>query len=65
VTPFPDEDADRETQAPTWEARMVRIADAGIDSRKLFAGRREVIVRHGPEICRPRLTAHNTLVLTK
>ena len=44
---------------------MGRIADARIDSRKLFAGRRKVIVRHGPDICGPGLTARNKLIPTK
>lgn len=36
-----------------------------IESRALLAGRRELIIRHGTETYRLRLTASNKLILTK
>ena len=36
-----------------------------IDSATLLGGRREVIIRHGDELYRLRVTASNKLILTK
>ena len=36
-----------------------------VDSRELLAGRRELIIRHGEETYRLRVTASNKLILTK
>ena len=36
-----------------------------IDSRELFATEREIIIVHGEETYRMRLTLHNKLILTK
>ncbi len=36
-----------------------------IDSVTLLGGRREVIIRHGDELYRLRVTASNKLILTK
>jgi hemin uptake protein HemP len=40
------------------------VADL-LDSRDLFVGTREVIIAHGGERYRLRLTAQNKLILTK
>jgi len=55
--------------------RSVRPDDVGsatgdpaplvVDSTELFAGRREVIIRHGTDAYRLRITASNKLILTK
>ena len=45
--------------------RMISIAGHKIDSRDLFIGTREVIIHHGSEIYRLRLTGQNKLILTK
>jgi hemin uptake protein HemP len=36
-----------------------------VDSLELFAGRRELIIRHGTDAYRLRITASNKLILTK
>jgi len=36
-----------------------------LDSRSLFAGSSEVVITHGAEIYRLRLTRQNKLILTK
>jgi len=36
-----------------------------VDSATLLGGRREVIIRHGDELYRLRVTASNKLILTK
>jgi hemin uptake protein HemP len=45
--------------------RMISIAGHKIDSRDLFIGTREVIIHHGSDIYRLRLTGQNKLILTK
>jgi hemin uptake protein HemP len=36
-----------------------------VDSTTLMDGRREILIRHGGEVYRLRLTASNKLILTK
>jgi len=48
--------------APT---RMIAISDQKIDSRDLFIATREIMIRHGEDVYRLRLTAQNKLILTK
>lgn len=45
--------------------RSVVLADHRIDSRELFVGTREVVIVHGTDLYRLRLTAQNKLILTK
>ena len=54
-TPRPDDDVGGETSdvAPT------------VDSVTLMKGRRELIIRHGADTYRLRITASNKLILTK
>jgi hemin uptake protein HemP len=44
---------------------MISIAGHKIDSRDLFVGTREVIIHHGGDSYRLRLTGQNKLILTK
>jgi len=44
---------------------MISVAGHRIDSRDLFIGTREVIIHHGAEFYRLRLTGQNKLILTK
>jgi hemin uptake protein HemP len=44
---------------------MIAIAGHKIDSRDLFIGTREIIIGHGGETYRLRLTGQNKLILTK
>ena len=41
------------------------MADRQVDSVTLMQGRRELIIRHGAETYRLRVTASNKLILTK
>ena len=45
--------------------RQVSLADNRLDSRELFRDTREIIIAHGEETYRLRLTAQNKLILTK
>jgi hemin uptake protein HemP len=50
--------------APQIERSIAMVGDR-IDSRDLFAGGREIIIGHGSDLYRLRLTAQNKLILTK
>ena len=50
---------------PRPQARSWRVTGNRIDSRDLFSGEREIIIAHGEETYRLRLTAQNKLILTK
>lgn len=52
-------------QSTSSGARMISVAGHKIDSRDLFIGTREVIIHHGAEVYRLRLTGQNKLILTK
>jgi len=45
--------------------RSIAVSGDRIDSRDLFAGTREIIIGHGSDLYRLRLTAQNKLILTK
>ncbi|MEH2509752.1 hemin uptake protein HemP [Nitrobacteraceae bacterium AZCC 1564] len=49
----------------TRNERSIPLADNRLNSRDLFAASREIIISHGDEIYRLRLTAQNKLILTK
>jgi hemin uptake protein HemP len=40
-------------------------ADVSVDSAELMNGKRELLIRHGEETYRLRVTASNKLILTK
>ena len=46
-------------------ARSVVMSGNRLDSRELFASEREIIIAHGEENYRLRLTSQNKLILTK
>ncbi|HXI05577.1 MAG: hemin uptake protein HemP [Bradyrhizobium sp.] len=46
-------------------ARSIPMHGNRIDSRELFATEREIIIVHGEETYRMRLTLQNKLILTK
>lgn len=50
-------------QAEVRDAGLPR--GASLDTRILFAGRSEVVILHGAEAYRLRLTRQNKLILTK
>lgn len=45
--------------------RGIRVHGERIDSRELFASGREILIAHGDETYRLRLTSQNKLILTK
>ena len=45
--------------------RSIPLMDNRINSRDLFAATREILIVHGDETYRLRLTAQNKLILTK
>ena len=46
-------------------AQTVLATDGPVDSTTLMKGRRELIIRHGADTYRLRITASNKLILTK
>jgi hemin uptake protein HemP len=58
-----DESGSHQSTSPS--PRMISVAGHKIDSRDLFIGTREVIIHHGGEVYRLRLTGQNKLILTK
>ena len=65
-----DEQEDRKSPednhpARTQAERKIAIVGDRIDSRDLFVGAREIIIGHGSDFYRLRLTAQNKLILTK
>jgi hemin uptake protein HemP len=52
-------------RASTPAACNVRMIDGRIDSGELFAETREIMIGHGNQIYRLRLTAQDKLILTK
>jgi len=69
MTAASDDDAPRDQSkpAPTSSTlgRSVRIVDGRMDSGDLFVNTREIIISHGGDRYRLRLTAQNKLILTK
>jgi hemin uptake protein HemP len=55
----------KENRTSTPVGRTITVVGGRIDSRDLFVGTREIIIGHGSDIYRLRLTAQNKLILTK
>jgi hemin uptake protein HemP len=45
--------------------RRIRVIENRLDSRELFGEAREIMIGHGGDVYRLRLTALNKLILTK
>jgi hemin uptake protein HemP len=61
-----EEHDNAENSGPAGRAeRKVAVVGDRIDSRDLFVGVREIIIGHGSDSYRLRLTAQNKLILTK
>ena len=56
---------DHAAGTPFPAARSVTVSGNRLDSRELFASAREIIISHGEEAYRLRLTSQNKLILTK
>jgi len=67
AAPSGDKLGDAATSAgnPPAAARSVAISGNRLDSRELFAAEREIIIAHGEDNYRLRLTSQNKLILTK
>ncbi|MDO8978125.1 MAG: hemin uptake protein HemP [Afipia sp.] len=57
-------DADNQSGTTLIE-RSIPLTDNRIQSRDLFVSSREIIISHGEETYRLRLTSQNKLILTK
>ena len=57
--------AGKHTENPPSATRLLTVNGSRIDSRELFATEREIIIAHGEENYRLRLTSQNKLILTK
>ena len=58
-------DAPKQAGNTASSARSLAISGNRIDSRELFATEREIIIAHGEDNYRLRLTSQNKLILTK
>jgi hemin uptake protein HemP len=61
----PGDNARTKAGSAATAARSLAISGNRIDSRELFATEREIIIAHGEENYRLRLTSQNKLILTK
>ena len=62
----PERPASKDSDASTAESsRNVILRGNRFDSRDIFQSVREIIISHGEETYRLRLTAQNKLILTK
>lgn len=59
-----DNSSERAPRAAGNERRLT-IVDNRVESRELFMGTRDIVIVHGREAYRLRLTAQNKLILTK
>ena len=63
-----DKNNPKNTEKPATTStgtRSIELADNRVDSRALFADTREIVISHGGETYRLRVTAQNKLILTK
>jgi hemin uptake protein HemP len=58
-------DAAKHAENPSPAARSLVMSGNRIDSRELFLVEREIIIAHGEDNYRLRLTSQNKLILTK
>jgi len=61
----PDHQPGGTQSGTTLIERAIPMADNRLSSRDLFAATREIIISHGEDTYRLRLTAQNKLILTK
>lgn len=54
-----------ETAPSSGHERRIRVIENRMDSRELFVATREIMIAHGGDMYRLRLTAQNKLILTK
>ena len=56
---------DGENSKSSYGSRDIAVINDRIDSRNIFVGTREIMITHGDDVYRLRLTAQNKLILTK
>lgn len=56
---------DDQSGATKASDRVITVAGQRLDSRQLFLDGREIMIVHGQDTYRLRLTAQNKLILTK
>jgi hemin uptake protein HemP len=61
----PDTQKDPSSSSGKGAGRKIDVLADRIESRDLFIGTREIIIGHGEEAYRLRLTSQNKLILTK
>ena len=61
---FDSSDSEKRHGQPQPE-RQISVRRGEIDSRELFQSERELLIRHGGDTYRLRLTGLNKLILTK
>jgi hemin uptake protein HemP len=54
-----------ETVVSSGDERRIRMVENRVDSSELFVATREIMIAHGGDVYRLRLTALNKLILTK
>jgi hemin uptake protein HemP len=54
-----------EGPSATAVTRTIKVRENRLNSQDIFVGTREIIISHGEELYRLRLTAQNKLILTK
>jgi hemin uptake protein HemP len=57
--------AGKQAEKPSAATKSLIMSGNRIDSRELFSTEREIIIAHGDENYRLRLTSQNKLILTK
>ena len=55
----------KEARISNSAEREIKIVNGRIESRELFADTREIVIAHGSDLYRLRVTAQNKLILTK
>ncbi|MFO1107580.1 MAG: hemin uptake protein HemP [Bradyrhizobium sp.] len=60
-----DGDGAKPADNPAAATRSITMSGNRIESRELFALEREIIIAHGEDSYRLRLTSQNKLILTK
>jgi hemin uptake protein HemP len=65
AVPPRDDEPETPEGTPAPGTRNIKVVDGRIESRDLFVGTREIIIRHRDESYRLRVTALNKLILTK
>lgn len=64
-TDGPESSRNRDVQSPPTDLERAQVLRNSITSESLFQGRREVLIRHGNDFYRLRITRNGKLILQK